>query len=124
MMHPPMRWFGAEYWGPPCTGPHVEPPIGQECCYCGEPFVGGEYGAFAPIFDMDGEPAEAPIHAPCFIRLAYGSVRHQRGECLRGHGTCNDLPEGMTRRSDAALAASYFLDRIGRMRALKKARTN
>lgn len=125
MKHPPMSWFGPEYWGPPCTGPHVATPVGMQCCYCGEPFKSGEHGAFAPAFDLDtGEPSSTPIHAPCFIRLAYGSVRHQRGECLHGPGDCCDIPEGMTRRSDAALAASYFLDRIERMRALKKGRLN
>lgn len=131
-----MKWFGHEAWGPPCNGARVPIPVGETCIYCDEQFAADDHGgiilAMMGTVTMTAETEgdfnpvgerEYPIHAECWIRSLYGSVRHQRGEC-KGDGSCNHVDDGMTVRQDAALAASYFLQRVDVLQRVRAAGVN
>lgn len=137
-MNTQSKWFGPKPWGP-FLGPRVPSPEAPlTCIHCGEAFATDDCGLYINGFrgeiagtefdprmlpDIELEPAELPLHGECWIRLAYGSIRHQRGEC-QGDGSCNDREPGLTRRQDAALASEYFLQRIEIMRQAKRTAPN
>ena len=97
-----MNWFGVKTVYP--GERRVPAPVGVPCGYCEEAVTAEDRGCTIP--DADG--GELPYHFECHIRLAIGSVAHQRGQCSCSGGRDHD-PPGLTRRQAARAALDYWL---------------
>jgi hypothetical protein len=83
-------------------------PIGT-CLWCGEsilPFERHEFRAHGGT-----PPTMQPLHQECLLRMALGSVGHQKGTCSCHGGTEEDPPE-MTKRQAAVAAWVYAAEVI------------
>lgn len=115
-----MKWFG-ESWGAAICDPreHLPTPVGQACLYCEERIVLGDQGVVMPLVmgPVHGGAADArsaPEHLDCMLRLAIGSVSHQRRECACYGGAEADDPPQMTKRQAAEAAVRYWEERLMR----------
>lgn len=75
--------------------------------HCGEEVREGEPARDMPVVYTCGACEVERIHLECVLRMAVGSVGHQRRECSCFGGTKDD-PEGMTRREAARAACDLF----------------
>lgn len=68
------------------------------CTHCTEEIAGDE---FAPN-------TMEPLHRECHVRLAAGSVAHQRGECFCYGGDHDDDPKLSKREAARAAYEEYY----------------
>ena len=104
-----MQWFGKS-WGAAICEPaeHIATPIGKQCAWCDEVFVGGEQGVRIPALGAAGDEG-ADHHLDCFLRSVIGSLAHLQHECscFVPGATCTDPPE-LSKREAAQAAVRYW----------------
>lgn len=97
-----MKWFGVS-WNSHLNAdtPHVAPPIGELCSYCGEAIFANDSG----VIYANGPAA----HRNCFVRSTAGSVAHIQKRCsCYVLGSKENDPPGMTKRQAADAAAALL----------------
>lgn len=85
----------------------IETPVGVPCMHCDEPIEEGDTGTIQTLVHSEIGEVLRPIHYECRLRLAIGSLGHQRKLCSCYGGDKED-PEGLTRRQAAIVATHYF----------------
>lgn len=80
----------------------------ENCLWCDEPVDWPrEPAQQMPVIEADGTARIALQHSECSLRLAAGSVGHQRGRCSCYGGDEED-PPGVSRRVAAKAATILF----------------
>lgn len=91
------------YFGPPALRKpdelQVPAPLGQPCLLCGEAIEAGDTGTI----NLSGQVT----HYECGMRMAVGSIGHQK-RCCSCYGGSEEDPPGMTFRQAAVAAVIYF----------------
>lgn len=97
-----MKWFGIAVTEP--EEEQISTPVGVPCGFCLEPIDARDRGCAVP----NAEGGETPYHFECHIRLAIGSIAHQKRRCSCYGGTEHD-PPGMTLRQAAKEAFAHWV---------------
>jgi hypothetical protein len=102
-----MKAFGFAAHHPDLYEEVIPVPVGEPCLHCREPIAAADAGVAMPLITADPLPAVAVYHYECHLRMAVGSVKHQRGECgcASGDFSGDDDADYPSTRA-AALAAS------------------
>lgn len=82
-------WFGPPWWSYYCfdeSGRLLEemrkdPPVGEDCLFCGEPIEEGQSGKAMPYGTSEGVRI-GHVHKECLLRDVIGAPEHLDGECV------------------------------------------
>lgn len=103
-----MKWFGratgAQYER---NSPHITPPVGKDCDWCGEHFQPEDDGVIVPLVSGT-KSRDLAYHYACHLRQIIGGANHLRGRCTCCGGAESPDPRGYSLRQAAEEAVDVW----------------